>query len=302
MSAWIASGTMLPNGTKDAYLIGQIVSGGDDFWSDRYPVWMRKHFVQRGPYSWVPKAGTDDLIRRELAQHTTMMKAEGADIPDAFYSVHHFEFDRFHQATIGQFFETGELTMPSGETVPFESEGAFLAKARQLSSGFIYEDQQGFTLSQARVDALADVISQSDAPVLVAAHFKYEFQLIAKAFENVTIVTGATRPSERESIIDRWNDDQIPILVVHPKTIGHGVNLQKGSAEIVAWFSNGFSWADFQQMNARLIRSGQRKTISVVQLRSSVGVDDACLSLINRKGTNESELMRELAPKLGAFQ
>ena len=65
------------------------------------------------------------------------------------------------------------------------------------------------------------------------------------------------------------------VLVCNPGAMGLGLNLQKGNARTVCWFSHGFSHSQRIQLNARLIRSGQRHVVSVISLVADIGIDRA---------------------------
>lgn len=60
-----------------------------------------------------------------------------------------------------------------------------------------------------------------------------------------------------EGVLDAWNSGEVPILLTHPASIGHGMNLQHGGHHLV-WFGLSSSLEFYQQLSARLPRSGQK--------------------------------------------
>ena len=60
--------------------------------------------------------------------------------------------------------------------------------------------------------------------------------------------------------IDEWNAGRIPLLALHPKSAGHGLNLQHGGHHIV-WLSLPWSLELYEQAVGRLHRSGQRHDV-----------------------------------------
>ena len=51
---------------------------------------------------------------------------------------------------------------------------------------------------------------------------------------------------------------KIKVVVIHPASAGHGLNLQKGGSTII-WFGPTWSLELYQQTNARLYRQGQNQ-------------------------------------------
>ena len=65
-----------------------------------------------------------------------------------------------------------------------------------------------------------------------------------------------------DSAVTRWNRGEIPILLAHPASAGHGLNLQEGG-HIAIWYGLSTSLELFQQANKRLHRPGQKKTVLI---------------------------------------
>ena len=104
-------------------------------------------------------------------------------------------------------------------------------------------------LHERRLDVLADIHEGHSRPTLVFVTFRHEIARIIERF-----------PFARElhaDLIDDWNAGKIEMLVAHPASAGHGVNLQYGSDTLV-WFSLPWSAELFTQANARLVRSSRR--------------------------------------------
>jgi SNF2 family DNA or RNA helicase len=116
--------------------------------------------------------------------------------------------------------------------------------------------------------------------------------MIRERFPAIVTVDGETTPRQRVEIIDRFNADRIPLLVANAASFGHGINLQKGASQTVIWFANTWSYESFAQFNARLIRSGQGKRVSIITLKSDIGLDDALLAVIAAKAGGEAALLQ----------
>ncbi len=76
--------------------------------------------------------------------------------------------------------------------------------------------------------------------------------------------------------------------------MGHGINLQHGSCRTLVWFTHSFDWAQRAQFNARLVRSGQSKTISIINLMADAGLDQAVLASLDAKRSGERAILDTL--------
>jgi SNF2 family DNA or RNA helicase len=92
------------------------------------------------------------------------------------------------------------------------------------------------------------------------------------------------------SVLDKWNAGEIPILLAHPASAGHGLNLQKGGSLIV-WYGLSWSLELYQQFNARLHRQGQTKPVRILHVLAENTADDAVLSALLSKTETQDTLL-----------
>jgi len=269
--------------------------------SHLFHAWRAKHFVQVSAYSWRPKSGAaEKRIRDEFARFAVSIKLEdGAKgIPQPLYSEHWFEWDATHFQRILTFSATGSVALPDGTVRQAGSAGAFLAILRQLSSGLVYAGEthsSAFMLSDSRMDALETVIDCSQGPVLVAVFYKAEVAaLLQRLSGRARAFVGGTPARERSQLIEDWNCDRLPVLIAAPGAMGHGINLQHGSSRTIVWFTHSFDWAQRAQFNARLVRSGQTKVVSIINLVGDAGIDRAVLSALAAKRVGEQAILAAL--------
>lgn len=269
--------------------------------SKEFFAWRNRHFVQVSEYSWRPKNHqSEKRIRDELAKHAVAIKLEDATkgIPEPLFSVYPFAWDENHHQRIQRFMATNEVELPNGKLRQAQSEGAFLAILRQLTSGLVYAgegDSQAHLLSSARIDALQALIEGTQGPVLVAVFYRAEVEALLRRFRGQSqAFVGSTPPAERSRLIADWNADRIPVLLAAPSAMGHGLNLQHGSSRTIVWFTHSFDWAQRAQFNARLVRSGQTKTVSIVSLVADAGLDLMALRALESKQDSERIILEAL--------
>jgi SNF2 family DNA or RNA helicase len=84
------------------------------------------------------------------------------------------------------------------------------------------------------------------------------------------------------NVIDRWNAGEIELLLVHPKSAGHGLNLQFGGCRMV-FFALPWSLELYEQTIGRLHRSGQRHDVWCYVLTTDGTVDEQIWAALRDK-------------------
>jgi SNF2 family DNA or RNA helicase len=93
--------------------------------------------------------------------------------------------------------------------------------------------------------------------------------------------------------VERWNAGQIELLLVHPKSAGHGLNLQFGGSKIV-FLSLPWSLELYEQTIGRLHRSGQRHDVWCYVMLTNKTVDEKIWAALHDKRTLSDIAMEEL--------
>jgi SNF2 family DNA or RNA helicase len=148
-------------------------------------------------------------------------------------------------------------------------------KCLQLANGAAYVDDAGAwtEVHQAKLDALEDIVEEAAGmPVLVSYQFRSDLARILKRFK-----TARALDKNPQTIRD-WNAGKIPILVAHPASAGHGVNLQEGG-NILAFFSSGWNLEEDMQILERIgptrqFQSGLDREVYVHRIVARNTVDE----------------------------
>jgi SNF2 family DNA or RNA helicase len=93
--------------------------------------------------------------------------------------------------------------------------------------------------------------------------------------------------------IKRWNNGEIELLLIHPKSAGHGLNLQHGGCKIV-FFSLPWSLELYEQTIGRLHRSGQAHDVWCYILLANKTVDERIWAALHDKRAISDIAMEEL--------
>ena len=134
-------------------------------------------------------------------------------------------------------------------------------------------------------------------PLLVAYWYKHDYERIAKRLESLHIPFSKL---DTDTSIERWNNGEIPVALIHPASAGHGLNLQSGGSTLV-WFGLTWSLELYQQTNARLYRQGQKSTVVIQHIIAKGTIDEQILKALQRKDKTQSELIDAVKADLGGF-
>lgn len=162
---------------------------------------------------------------------------------------------------------------------------AVLNKLLQISNGAIYDDDGNVLEIHAdKLEALEQIVEESQGePILLFYSFKFDAERIKKRFDYA-------RDLSTSKDIDDWNAGKIKLLLAHPASCGHGLNLQAGG-HIIVWFGPTWSLELYQQANARLNRQGQTKPVMIYHLIAEGTADERVMKALDEKSTTQSALI-----------
>jgi SNF2 family DNA or RNA helicase len=174
-------------------------------------------------------------------------------------------------------------------------------KLLQLASGAVYVDplaeddehpksKEFVEVHDVKIQALESIIGEAaGAHVLVAYHFKSDLARLQKSFP-MAVVLG-TDPDT----IRRWNAGEIPVLLAHPASAGHGLNLQDGG-NIIVFFSHDWNLENFLQIIERIgpvrqAQSGYDRPVWVYHIIARGTMDDTVMASRDGKKTIQDLLL-----------
>lgn len=161
-----------------------------------------------------------------------------------------------------------------------------VGKLLQICNGNAYTEDGDFVeLHKEKLNELEQIIEQAQEPVLVAYNYKSDLSVIQKQLPNAEVL------SSDPTAIDRWNKGEIPVLLTHPASAGHGLNLQKGG-NIIVWYGVPWSLELYQQFNARLHRQGQQKPVRIIHIVAKDSADQSVVESLKTKDDSQTKLLK----------
>jgi SNF2 family DNA or RNA helicase len=184
-----------------------------------------------------------------------------------------------------------------GEIHSAANAAVLTGKLSQITAGFMYVDDADLrdgeykVLHKEKVNVLKEVIEGTGSPVLVAYRFKAELDLLKEGLGDLA------HTIDEPDIIHRWNMGEIPVLLAHPASAGHGLNLQYGGHTMV-WATLPWSLEEYMQMNKRLARQGQKHPVVIHHLITPNTVDPLILLALKGKKSVQDAVMNHLESPL----
>lgn len=230
------------------------------------------------------------------SKHLVHVVNNNAKLPPILYKDIMIELPKTQMKTYRQFERdalltyvttTGNEAYSSVKTLLALCRASLGMKLRQYASGCIYMDDDYRTYTKIhdkKIEALKDIRETYDGGILVAYQFNCEYEELKKQFPGA-------KKLETDADIRAWNDGEIDMALVHPASVGHGLNLQFGG-HVLVWFSLTYDAELYAQLNKRLHRSGQIDTVSVLHLVASNTIDEKVLGVLHNKEFNANEFIK----------
>lgn len=284
------TGTPAPNGLMDLWAEMYLIDNGERLgrtitgYRETYfrPGWGNGYVV----YSYTPLAGSEAAIKAKIADVCISMKKEDyLDMPDRVFQDVEVELPAPAMAQYAAM-ERDFLLQIGDDEITALNAGAVNVKLQQMANGQIYKEDGSFAeLHDAKLEALEQLVEEANgSPVLVFTAFRADVERIRSRLGK------AVHGLDTEKDIAAWNRGEFPVVVAHPASIGHGLNLQQGG-HIIIWYGLTWSLELYQQANDRLYRQGQKNTVSVYHLAAKGTVDEACLAALTKKSDTQAALM-----------
>lgn len=308
---WGLTGSPASNGLMD--LFGQCYVLDEGRSLGKYITRYRMdYFYQVDQYLWVPQPGAEEQIYERLAPLVLRMSADDylelprllennirVEIPDKAMKI----YSKLEDDLIAQV---------ENHTVVATNAASASTKCRQVASGGIYVDpeieelikipkgkRKWVDLHTAKVDALAELVDElQGSPLLVAYDFKHDLERIRERLgRDVPYIGGGVSTKKSTQLEREWNMGMIPVLLAHPASVAHGLNLQE-SGRHVCWHSLTWDYELYDQFIRRVYRQGNKSSnVTVHHILARDTIDEAILGALRGKKKGQDALfdaLREL--------
>lgn len=178
---------------------------------------------------------------------------------------------------------------------------ALSAKLRQFVQGAMYDpndidkparQRRVFKIHELKLKALENLMEESAGKgILCAIQFVFEIAAIKSKFPDAKVIANGTSTADANTYIKEWNNGNVPLLVCHPQSLAHGVNLQYGS-NIILWYGLPWSPEQYLQLIDRLHRNGQKEAVVIHHLLMRRTTDERVASALRLRINNQRKFLQ----------
>lgn len=289
----LLTGTPSPNGYMDLWSQMYLIDQGEALGKTVGSYTARYFESDYMGYNLTLRRGAREEIHRLIGPRILSMQASDyIRLPDRIELIEKVPLPPKAMADYLEFEKSLLLELPDGEEIEAISAGVLANKLMQFANGAMYTDkaQTWSEIHKAKLDTLADILEQNEGEnILLAYTYQSDLDRICKRFPFARVL------DKNPATVTEWNAGKIRLLVAHPASCGHGLNLQHGGSMIV-WFGATWSLELHQQLNARLHRQGQSKPVRIIYLAAEGTIDERVIAVLKDKNAAQSSLLMALRP------
>ena len=297
---WGLTGSFTSNGLEDVF--GQCKIVDEKLLGRAKGAFMQQYFVlvNKDFGEWEPRLGSLGKVMEKIKPATFVLEA--GEYANTLPPCHVVELscDLLDRAPYEKMkkdyvveFQDKEITAISAAVVT--------GKLQQMASGFIYQTettasntpgrmnvtQTPLWFSHHKFDMLDELLQENQrANTIIVYNYIEELAELKRRYPHAQTINDPRA-------IERWNEGKIELLLIHPKSAGHGLNLQHGGSKMV-FVSLPWSLELYEQTVGRLHRSGQKHDVWVYLLLTSKTIDQRIWDALKDKRAISDIAIEEL--------
>ena len=286
---WGLTGSFTSNGLEDVFgqckIIDQSLLGrAKGAFLQQYFICINRDFGQ-----WTPAAGALEQVMGRIRPATYVL--EPGEYRDKLPPCHVNEVRvSFTDAEPYAKMKRDYLVRFGDERVIAQNAASVTTKLQQMASGFVYNRDGAagsIWFSDHKFDRLEELLAENQrANTIVVYTYQEELAELRRRFPHAQTI-------DSDNAVERWNRGEIELLLVHPKSAGHGLNLQHGGCHMV-FLSLPWSLELYEQTVGRLHRSGQAHAVWVYVMLTEKTIDERIWGALHDKRTVSETAIEEL--------
>lgn len=294
------TGTPIPNGLEDLWGqmwfldAGQRLGTSFQAFQQR---WFRSDYMG---YNWTPLPHAfkeiTELVRDlcltvKYEDHFPVDKPVFIDIEVTMDGEGRKSYDDMEKTMYAQLAEEG--------VEAFNAAGVY-GKCMQMANGAVYIERnhkRWINTHDQKIEALSSIIEEScGEPLVVAYQFESDKERLLTKFKHAKTL-------DDPNAVQRWNDGEVSMLLIHPASAGHGLNLQGGGRRL-AFFGLSPNLEHYQQVIERIgpvrqKQSGFDRAVYIYRIVAKDTIDtDVLIPVLEGKADLQTALKDAMRRKL----
>lgn len=289
------TGTPAPNGLPDIWSQIYLMDRGERL--GRTLTQFRQTYLQPGRrngyvvYDWILRKGSEERIYQKIGDICMSIRQDDCTKLPPLNLVD-YPVDLGKHLKQYRAFKRDKALEIDNDALMAVNAGVLCGELLQFASGEIYKEDKTTTgIHDHKVEALDDLIEAANGqPVMVFYYYKHELRRLMDRYGKDHRVRTIEGPDD----IRDWNSGKIDILLVHPASAGHGLNLQKGGCVAIWYTMPNWNLELYQQANARIYRQGQKKAVTIYHLIARGTIDEDMRRALEEKDVSQKRLIEAL--------
>ena len=297
---WGLTGSFTSNGLEDVF--GQCKVIDQTLLGRAKGAFLQKYFVciNRDFGDWQPRKGALEQVMNAIRPATFVL--DPGEYSDKLPQLNVVEMrcdmpDRKPYEKLKR-----DLVLEYGDDKIIAANAAAVTnKLQQMASGFVYDNkteashergkfhikQKVIWFSTHKFELIEEILNENQRDnTIIVYNYKEELAELQRRYPQA-------RTIDDFNAIERWNKGEIELLLIHPKSAGHGLNLQFGGCKII-FLSMPWSLELFEQTVGRLHRGGQTKDVWCYLLICNKTVDERIWDALQDKRAISDVALEEL--------
>lgn len=167
-----------------------------------------------------------------------------------------------------------------------------LMKLSQITGGNIPQlneegDKVMISIGNEKISLLKEFVQELPAgkKFIIVAHFLPEIRNISHMLDELKItnhiINGSVSQDVRGDVVNKFQNTNHPQVLILQSQIGVGLTLT--AADLMIFYSNDYSYANYEQTRGRIHRAGQKNKCLYVNLICKNTIDEKVMSALKRK-------------------
>lgn len=294
---WELTGTPSPNGFLDiwaqVYLLDAGARLGRNYsgFRDRY-FRPGRQIASGQVVEWHLREQAEERIYEKLGDICLSMSADDhLDLPPVSYNV----IETALPPAVARAYKelarelVVNLDLLGGDIHSAANAAVLTSKLSQITAGFVFDDEGGGHdwLHNENVEAVKEVVAGTGSPVVVFYQFRPQREALLRALPGAVPVEDLTSTAP-------WDRGDVPVLLAHPASAAHGLNLQYGGHTVV-WATPTWNLEHWLQGNKRVARQGQTKPVMIHTVAARGSINQVTMNRLADKTVSQQELLDNLA-------
>jgi SNF2 family DNA or RNA helicase len=284
---WGLTGTPRPNSLLELFAQVRLLDDGKHL-GRAFHAFKETYFspIDYNAYNWEPKPGSEEKIYAKIKDMTLVMRtSDYLDLPDAVVEDVVLPLPMLARG-IYKRLEKELLAQLKGREIVAVNAAVLVNKLLQVTGGAVYTDtREVVVVHEVKINRLKRLlVDLGDEHAIIYTNYIHERDRVCKA------IGGTDAATFSGDVEGAWNAGDIKYLVADPRSLGHGLNLQRGGRNVI-WFSPTWSRELYDQANGRVFRKGQDQQVRIHRILCEGTMDEVVVETLHNRGEGQSEMM-----------